>query len=210
MSYFGTFAAATLATAPVAIYKDSSNSSTTEIKLYWDEVADTEIATTGYYLYMADYGSETYDLIYDGTNKPQITSQVVSGLETGSQYKFKLSALNFNGEGTMSSVYTFNACTTPSGFSAPWKSASTSSSITIAWNEPEEDGGCPITGFAVFRDDGSGGDIINEVNSASDAAVRGIPTLRELTITFFPVSSEGFVFRLKVTAFNDEGSTDSF
>lgn len=60
MSYYGTFAAATLPSAPAAIHKDSSGSSKTSIKLYWDAVADTQISTTGYFLYMAEFGSEDF------------------------------------------------------------------------------------------------------------------------------------------------------
>lgn len=210
MSYYGTFAAAGLPSAPTAIHKDSSASDKTSISLYWDSVTGSDISTTGYNLYMTEYGSTDFTLIYDGSNKPQTLSYLVEDLNTSSQYTFKLTALNFNGEGAYSNEFTFNACTTPSGFSAPWKQASTSTSITINWNEPEDDGGCPISGYAVFRDDGAGGSIDNEVNSANDAAVRDIPTLRELTITDFESSTEGFVYRIKVTAFNDEGSSDSY
>jgi len=70
MSYYGTFAAATLPAQPADIFKDSSASGLTYIKLYWDSVVSTELSTSGYYLYMAEYGSEDFKLIYDGTNRP--------------------------------------------------------------------------------------------------------------------------------------------
>lgn len=43
----------------------------------------------------------------------------------------------------------------------------------------------------------------------SDPSVRGIPTLRELTVTNFATNVNGNSFRFKVTAYNQEGSTDS-
>jgi hypothetical protein len=44
--------------------------------------------------------------------------------------------------------------------------------ITIGWTEPLNNGGCPLTGFRVYRDDGSEGAVNVEVNSNNDSAVR--------------------------------------
>jgi hypothetical protein len=109
----------------------------------------------------------------------------------------------------MSPVFTFNACLNPSGQLAPYRTASTTSSITLGWQEPLDDGGCPVTGFAVFRDDGTQIAPAIEVNSASDAAVRAIPTLRALVVTSLPAGKEGQYVRFSVRAFNREGSVDS-
>jgi hypothetical protein len=46
---------------------------------------------------------------------------------------------------------------------------------------------------------------VTEVNSASDAAVRGIPTLRDLVVTDLPTGQEGGYVRFSVRAFNREG-----
>lgn len=48
-----------------------------------------------------------------------------------------------------------------------------------------------------------------EVNSASDVAVRAIPTLRQLVVTNLPSGKEGQYVRFSVKAFNREGSVDS-
>lgn len=116
-------------------------------------------------------------------------------------------ALNFNGQSSESSVYAFNACKVPVMNAIPFKIASTTASITVGWDHPIDDGGCPITGFAVFRDDGAGSAITDEVNSVSDTLVRNIPTLNSLVVTNFPVSSEGLTFRFQITVFNKEGSS---
>lgn len=57
-----------------------------------------------------------------------------------------------------------------------------------------DDGGCPITGYAVWKDDGTGSQVFTEVNTASDPAIRNIPTLGQATITNFPADSEGLIF----------------
>jgi predicted phage tail protein len=114
----------------------------------------------------------------NATQRPERTEFLVKGLQAGQQYRFKLQALNFNGASAMSDVFTFNACLAPSGQPAPYKIATTTTSITIGWNAPFDEGGCPVTGFAVFRDEGDQTTPATEVNVATDAAVRGIPTLR--------------------------------
>jgi len=118
--------------------------------------------------------------------------------------------MNFNGQSlTTSSIFDFNACLVPSSFAAPSYIGSTASSITLGWQKPTDDGGCPLIGFAVFSDNALGGAPTFEVNSANDQAVRNQPTLRRLVVTSFPAGSAGSSFVFKVTAFNREGSTDS-
>lgn len=69
-------------------------------------------------------------------------------------------------------------CTTPSGLLPPTLVSTTSTSIILSWTEPISNGGCPITGYALFRDDGITKNPTIEVNTANDPAIRGIPTLR--------------------------------
>ena len=200
--------AARLPSAPTMLYKNTLLSNKTAISVYWNKVADTETETSGYLLMMAEYGSQEFKTIYDGTSRPLKLDYTATGLTTGKQYIFKLIAMNFNGESPESPDFVFNACNTPSAMAAPNKVSSTQTSITLSWEKPTEDGGCPIIGYAVFRDDGAGGSLVTEVNSANDPLVREIPTLRQLTVTnFVGVSSTSI--RFKVTAYNREGSKDS-
>ena len=47
---------------------------------------------------------------------------------------------------------------------------STTTSIDISWEPPTDNGGCQLTGYAVYVSDGSGGFV--EANADDDAAVR--------------------------------------
>ena len=60
----------------------------------------------------------------------------------------------------------------------PYKISSVSNELILAWNEPLENGGCPISGYAIYRDDSHGSDVDIEVNEENDSSIRGNPILR--------------------------------
>lgn len=107
-------------------------------------------------------------------NQTQIT---VLGLTPGNEYKFSVVAYNFNGAGAQSAVYSMYACVNPSVMVAPYRITSNETTITVGWVPPTNNGGCPITGYAVFMDNGTGTGNFSEVNTPNDPAVRGIPGL---------------------------------
>jgi len=84
------------------------------------------------------------------------------------------------------------------------------SSITLSWEEPEDDGGCPIESYAIFRNDGEGGAIDIEVNTDNDSNIRNKPTLRQMTVTNFPAEALGKTFFYQIEAFNVVRSSKSF
>lgn len=145
-----------------------------------------------------------FEEIYYGENSATLTTYTVTNLTPGRQYRFKTQAENMNGFGLESTITSIYACTEPSQFAAPKFKESTSTSLTIQWEEPEENGGCAITGYAVFRDDHDATDPSIEVNSANDASVRNIPTLREKAATLLNTDI-GETYRFKVQVFNQAG-----
>jgi hypothetical protein len=92
---------------------------------------------------------------------------------------------------------------------APTRLDSTTTSIMLSWVEPINDGGCPITSYAVFRNDGTSTSITVEANAPSDTNVRDRPTLRQLLVTNFPVGSTGMTFTFAVQAINEVASSYS-
>ena len=115
-------------------------------------------------------------------------------------------AVGYNENGTESSEKLFRSCVAPSGFAAP-TGVGTSSSITISWSEPTSLGGCPITGYAVYRNGGDQTDPTTEVNSDYDTNIRDNPHLRQAVITSFPASSEGSTFLFKVEAITEDSGS---
>lgn len=111
---------------------------------------------------------------------PEQTSISVFGLVTGRDYKFSVAVQNFNGLGTWyDPAEVFFACLPPQVLPAPWRNTTSVSSILVEWRSPENNGGCEVTGYAIFCDDGAGG-AFSEVNEDNDALVRDIPGLYEL------------------------------
>lgn len=119
-------------------------------------------------------------------------------------------AVNFNGEGPSSPIAFLKPCSLPSKWSKPILISNTQASVRIGWNEPQDNGGCPITSYAVFVDDGNNGNFV-EANVDNDIMVRDQPSLSQLTITrnVDQPASVGKIFRVKVRAFNPAGYVDS-
>jgi len=199
--------------APSAPVRVDNLSNKTTIFVKWDPVSDGAGSPAGdiigYRLYMAVGPSASYSLIYDGLDFRTIHSRKVTDLVTGKLYRFKVSAINFNGEGDLSPEMQTRACTAPSQMEAPLRTQSTATTINLEWKEPEDDGGCPITSYAVFRDDGAAGEVTTEVNADSDTNIRDKPSLFQMQVTNFPTDPTGLTFSYRVQAFNEIQSSFS-
>lgn len=79
-------------------------------------------------------------------------SYKVTNLMTGFSYKFRVKAINKEGEGEVSlstsSIYTAIQPSQP--FNLRLKSRS-NTHINFAWNSPSSSGGLPLTGYKVYR-----------------------------------------------------------
>ena len=126
-------------------------------------------------------------------------------------YRFKVIAHNYNSkapgpESNASSIY---ACESPKTWIKPTKLSTSKSSISIAWDEPSDNGGCRIEGYSVHIDDGVEGTFI-EANADNDNTVRLRPSLSTLTVTRLDtVNKLGNTYRLKVKAYNSVGQLES-
>ena len=162
----------------------------------------SEISVTGYKLYMDGGNDGNYRVIYDGTNLPGTVEYLVTaekdGIQPGRAYRFRVSAINFNGEGAPSVETTLFICLSPFDFAAPTYSSSTQTTLTINWQAPKAVNGCPIIKYQLFRDAGTGGDI----NVAVGGDIE--PHTTTATITFTPPSTDPI--RVQLKASNDVGS----
>lgn len=66
----------------------------------------------------------------------------------------------------------------------------------LSWTLPTNDGGCPLTGFRLYRDEGDGSDIDEEIDSG---IVPNDPSLFEYTVTLAGTFT-GKTIRVKVKA----------
>ncbi len=106
-------------------------------------------------------------MIYDGVLNPLQRQITAKNLTTGTQYQFKVSAVNFNGESVLSDALATYACVAPIQPKKPFRVDGTTTSILIQWTSPTDDGGCPILGYKLFRDSG---DSASEINIQVDPA----------------------------------------
>jgi len=93
------------------------------------------------------------------------------------------------------------SCLPPSGMNPPRLKSVYRTNFTIEWDIPQSDGGCPITGYDIFRDDGAGGLVVIPVDPIS---VDDNPYLFMHTTNMTPADT-GNIFRIKIEANNVYG-----
>jgi hypothetical protein len=85
-------------------------------------VADIDdIPTLGYKLLMDDGFHGDFTVVYDGSNNYHLREYVAAGLTVGLPYRFKVVAVNINGESPESDDVTIYACLKPSDNGTPYK-----------------------------------------------------------------------------------------
>jgi hypothetical protein len=190
-------AIAPLPGAFAAVTKDALHSTSTSIKVQWVVPGSEVEPVLGYRLRMVDEQTESTTTVYDAPTNPHVREYLAPGLTPGNRYTFSVWAYNFNGLGPAGSPSaTFEACSAPSGVPIPTVTARSSTALSFAWAEPSDTGGCPVTGYAFYRDDGAGG--------AWEPAVTLAAHLKSVTITPTP-STLGSRYRYKLEASNAIG-----
>lgn len=67
-------------------------------------------------------------------------------------------SVNINHESSVaSSIMSFKSCVAPTDLLTPLVIDVTRTSYHISWDAPENDGGCPIIYYEIYRDIGDGG-----------------------------------------------------
>ena len=153
------FALAAYPSSPINVAKVDASSSLTSIYLEWDVVADYEVNVIGYRVYMDTGGDGNFQLLFDGHNQPGINHFEATGLQTGGRYRFKVAALNFNGEGDASEEIELFSCLPPTDILPPVYVSSTETTLTLDWSHPMNLYGCPLTQFELWMDDGASGEL---------------------------------------------------
>lgn len=139
-----------------------------------------------------------FTIVYDGLNYPNVLKHMVTGLITGREYQFKLSALNFNGPSLLSNPAAFTICASPSLFDPPRMTVYTKTGMTLSWDAPLTTGGCPILSYSIYKYSGSAWVEIDAVS------VNNLPAKRSHALTF-TTTDTGVTFRFYMTATNSVG-----
>ena len=153
----------------------------------------------GYHVYMDTGGDGNFQLVLDGKHFPGVNYYEATGLQAGSRYRFKVAALNFNGEGASSDEAEFFSCLPPTDLLPPTYISSTETTLTLDWTHPLRLNGCPLQTFELFMDDGQGGDLTTLVASFQ-------PQVSQTQITSFTGSDTSKTFRFQVRAITAAGS----
>lgn len=155
-----------------------------------------------------------FKLVYDGTNQPTVTEYILSNVtDELVTHSFYVTGTNFNGEGAASAVARLRSCTRPSSgvvaaenFPGPVIDAVSSTSVTISWRAPKEDGGCPILGYAIYlANAGAALDASSEYDSVN---VRDKPLLSSYSIDM-QSQVPGQTYQIRVGAINRIGEVPS-
>lgn len=129
--------------------------------------------------------------------KTKGTGMDVAGLVPGKEYKFRVSAVNKEGESepleTLKPIVAKNPFDEPGKVDKPEVTDWDKDHVDLKWNPPKEDGGAPITGYIIEKKDkfGDWEKVLEVPGNATDATVKGL--------------QEGQSYQFRVRAVNKAG-----
>ena len=135
-------------------------------------------------------------VIYDGSFNPQLNEQYVNNLIPGREYIFQIEAVNVNGPGVKSNFVSQISCIAPDFMPLPTIENIDRESVTLSWKPPQNLGGCPVTQFALYRDNGANSEINIQIDPPAFA---NKPDLFQYTANL-GASLTGLTFHVKVIA----------
>jgi len=169
------------------------------ITVTWTLTSDGGSPVLGYLLYRLDKDFGGTQLIYDGSQRPSISSFKDENVVTGRKYTYIVQAINRIGNSANSpESLIFIPSEKPGKSFAPLFVTSTSSTISLAFEPILDDGGLPITKYELHRDEGN--------NDFSNDIKYDLTTLYFiLDIVNDPSLVLGDIYSFYLIAFNDNG-----
>ncbi|XP_073811656.1 projectin protein bent isoform X33 [Musca autumnalis] len=123
----------------------------------------------------------------------------VEGLRPGCEYKFRVKAVNKEGESepleTLSSIIAKDPFTTPSAPGAPEPTDWSSNKVELSWAEPISDGGSPIVGYIIEKKDKYSPiweKALETENSTPTATINGLVEGNEYQFRVIAVNKAGY------------------
>jgi titin len=166
-----------------------------QVRLTWGTPANGGSAITGYVIERSTDGSSGWTTV-SGSVPPSATSYLVTGLTGGTNYFFRVAAMNAAGQGT----FTNPISRTPPAVvpSAPISLAASVNpeatlgrgEVLLSWQRPTSDGGFSLTGYQVERSiTGTGGWTTIASTVAADATTYTASGLTDGTRYYFRVAA---------------------
>jgi hypothetical protein len=152
---------ATIPDAPVAgPASDASVTNKERIKVTWAVItgaANGASEILSYELSMDDGAGGDFVALTanNGTEYLKLTYTVFAGIVEGVTYRFQYRSRNAVGWSNYSPVSYIRAAAKPERPPAPQLQTATAAGLTLILSPTAEDGGSPITGYKIFRDDGN-------------------------------------------------------
>jgi Fibronectin type III domain len=145
-----TAAIAQAATAPSAVAQPTATlgSNPGEVVLSWSAPAANGSAITDYVVQYSTDGGNTWITFNDGTSTG--TSATITGLTLGTNYQFKVTAVNSLGSSTAStSSSSTPVIAAPSTLASAPSVTSTPGQVVLTWSAPSSTGGSAITDYLI-------------------------------------------------------------
>jgi len=187
---FTTWIPATIPGAPGTLA--TTDRTWNSVTLSWDAPDDGGLPVSDYVIETSVDGS-SWSEFADGT--ATTTSATVTGLTKGLDYQFRVSAVNARGAGEPTAELTVRIATVPLVPTDLRTTAVTATSVTLAWDAPD-DGGSPITDYIVEFSGGA-------VGAGWQTFAEGVSSSSTTTVTGL---TRGGLHRFRVSAVNDFGS----
>ena len=150
-------------------------------------------AVTGYFVEVSSNGGTSWSTLIADT-ATTATSYTATGLANGTTYAFRVSAINVNGIGAVSSPASATPFTTPGQVPAILATAG-NAQVLLSWTTPTTDGGGAISGYKIERSADNGATWSTLTNNTSSSATNY--TASGLT--------NGTMYSFRVSAVNGAG-----
>ena len=128
----------------------------------WTPITTDTLSVLGYKLYADTGHMDSFHLIFDGSQQISTTSFSFTKyannnipLDSELFYRFKVIGVNYNGAGVESAISLLQVCTTPWGLEPPVIVTVSSSVVELVWSAPVKNGGCAITSYHLYGDQGT-------------------------------------------------------
>lgn len=130
------------------------------------------------------------------------TTHTATGLTKGFSYGFKYACKNENGWSEFSDITYISAADVPAKPDTPTLVSASDSDINLQFYVPEDNGGSPITEYALYINAGDGSDPTTEITNYDGTSMTYTVggTAESLTV--------GKIYKFKITATNAVGNSE--